>query len=58
MGNIANAWASVREEVPEEITLVAVSKTKPVEAVVEAFGAGARMFGENRALEVECKHES
>ena len=58
MGNIANAWASVREEVPEEVTLVAVSKTKPVEAVVEAFGAGARMFGENRVQELVGKHES
>lgn len=33
---------------PEDITLVAVSKTKPVEAIVAALAAGQMVFGENR----------
>ena len=40
---------------PDEITLVAVSKTFPVEAVREAFAAGIRHFGENRVQEWERK---
>jgi pyridoxal phosphate enzyme (YggS family) len=40
---------------PDEITLVAVSKTHPAEAVREAFAAGVRVFGENRVQEAEPK---
>jgi pyridoxal phosphate enzyme (YggS family) len=40
---------------PEEITLVAVSKTKPVEAVVAALAAGQTVFGENRVQEAAAK---
>jgi PLP dependent protein len=40
---------------PKEITLVAVSKTHPVELVREAFAAGATDFGENRVQEAESK---
>lgn len=58
MGSIKTAWESVRAEVPNEVTVVAVSKTKPIEDVVEAFGAGARMFGENRVQELVGKHET
>jgi len=36
---------------PSEVTLVAVSKTHPVETVADAAGAGLRVFGENRAQE-------
>jgi pyridoxal phosphate enzyme (YggS family) len=36
---------------PDEITLVAVSKTHPVETVIEAYQAGLRHFGENRVQE-------
>jgi pyridoxal phosphate enzyme (YggS family) len=38
-----------------EITLIGVSKTKPVEAIREAFAAGVRHFGENRVQEWEGK---
>lgn len=57
MGAIAQAWEHTRAEVPDHITLVAVSKTKPLAAVEEAYGAGARMFGENRVQELVGKHE-
>jgi len=40
---------------PEEITLVAVSKTHPPERVREAFAAGLRDFGENKVQESEAK---
>ena len=56
MGAIAQAWELTRAEVPDHVTLVAVSKTKPLAAVEEAYGAGARMFGENRVQELVGKH--
>jgi PLP dependent protein len=40
---------------PEDITLVAVSKTKPAEAVVAALAAGQMVFGENRVQEAAGK---
>jgi PLP dependent protein len=40
---------------PEEVTLVAVSKTQPASAVLEAVAAGALDFGENRVQEAEAK---
>lgn len=58
MGAITEAWAKTRAQVPEHVTLVAVSKTKPVEAVQEAYAAGARSFGENRVQELVTKHEA
>lgn len=39
----------------DDITLVAVSKTKPISAIIEAYNAGVRHFGENRAHELEQK---
>ena len=40
---------------PEEVTLIAVSKTKPIEALKEAYEAGARDFGENKVQELMDK---
>jgi pyridoxal phosphate enzyme (YggS family) len=40
---------------PEDVTLVAVSKTKPAEAVREALAAGQTVFGENRVQEAAAK---
>ena len=37
---------------PEEVTLIAVSKTKPVPMLMEAYDAGARDFGENKVQEI------
>ncbi len=42
----------------EEITLVAVSKTKPLRMIQEAYTAGQRHFGENRMQELQEKAES
>lgn len=48
---------------PEEITLVAISKTKPLEDIEKAYGCGQLHFGENRAKELQdkmeaCSHEN
>ena len=40
---------------PDEVTLIAVSKTNPAQAVVEAAAAGVQHFGENRVEEAESK---
>lgn len=48
---------TVRKTIPSGILLVAVSKTKPVEDIQEAYDAGQRVFGENHALEMRDKHE-
>jgi len=65
MTSIADRLERVRERIaraaeragrkPEEITLVAVSKTFPAEAIREAYVAGVRHFGENRVQEWEGK---
>jgi len=51
---IAQAAARAGRD-PSEITLVAVSKTKPCEAIREAISAGATILGENRVQEAETK---
>ena len=40
---------------PKEVTLVAVSKTKPIEMLQEAYKAGSRCFGENKVQELISK---
>lgn len=42
---------------PGEVTLVAVSKTKPAEMIQEAYDLGQREFGENKVQELTAKHE-
>ena len=47
----------VRATIPSNVTLIAVSKTKPVSDLQEAYDAGQRIFGENKALEMRDKHQ-
>ena len=47
----------IRATLPEGVTLVAVSKTKPVSDLQEAYDAGQRIFGENYPQEMRDKHE-
>ena len=42
----------------EEVTLIAVSKTKPVETLQEAYDLGVRIFGENKVQELTAKNEA
>ena len=47
----------IRATVPSSVTLVAVSKTKPISDLQEAYDAGQRVFGENYPQEMRDKHE-
>lgn len=46
---------NIKQELPDQVLLVAVSKTKPVEDLQEAYTAGQRVFGENKVQELEQK---
>lgn len=52
---IAENLSLVLKELPEHVQLVAVSKTKPSSFIIEAYDAGERHFGENKALEMRDK---
>jgi len=45
-----------QKQIPKGVKLVAVSKTKPVEDIREAYKAGQRIFGENKAQDMAEKH--
>lgn len=55
MNQIAENIAVIRAQLPPHVTLVAVSKTKPIQALHEAYSAGQRDFGENYVQELEEK---
>ena len=55
---VADRIQEVRRELPEGVTLCAVSKYHPIEAVKEAYEAGQRIFGESREQEVRLKWEA
>jgi hypothetical protein len=50
--SIADNLKNISTTLPEQVTLVAVSKTKPLSALQEAYDAGQRVFGENRVEEL------
>lgn len=47
----------IRAELPDGVTLVAVSKTHSAEAIREAYDGGQRIFGESRPQELKSKYE-
>lgn len=47
----------IKKEITSDVCLVAVSKTKPKEAILEAYQGGQRVFGENKVQELVQKHE-
>src|ERR1700761_2334692 len=56
--SIADNIKSLKNEtVPIKVSLIAVSKTKPVEDIQQAYDAGQRLFGENQVQELMEKHE-
>lgn len=57
MTGIARNIEEIRKTIPEGVRLVAVSKFHPAEAIMEAYGAGQRIFGESRAQELVAKHK-
>ena len=58
MSAIANEITKIKSSLPATTRLIAVSKTKPVEDLQQAYDAGQRVFGENKALEMRDKHEA
>ena len=57
MKNICKNLKKIKDSIPPEVTLVAVSKTKPVEDILEAYQCNHRHFGENKVQELVDKHE-
>ena len=55
--SIQNNLKRIEATIPSYVTLVAVSKTKPVEDLQEAYDAGMRDFGENKIQEMSDKYE-
>lgn len=55
--SIADHLNTIRKSIPETVTLVAVSKTKPNADILEAHEAGQRIFGENKIQEMTQKWE-
>ena len=57
MSITANISAIKKEIGTSNVKLIAVSKTKPAESILEAYEAGHRLFGENMVQELVEKHE-
>ena len=55
--SIKDNLLKIKSVLPEHVTLVAVSKTKPVSDLMEAYNAGQRIFGENKIQEMTEKWE-
>ncbi|MCK0109198.1 YggS family pyridoxal phosphate-dependent enzyme [Flavobacteriaceae bacterium S0825] len=55
--SISTNLNNIKSQLPEHVTLVAVSKTKPVSDLMEAYTAGQRIFGENKIQEMVEKYE-
>ncbi len=55
---IAENIKNILKTLPSEVTLVAVSKTKPNSSILEAYQTGHRIFGENKVQELCAKYES
>lgn len=53
---ISERLEAIKLEIPQEVTLIAVSKTKPAHILLEAYQAGQRHFGENKVQEMVDKH--
>ena len=55
--SIAENIEKVKANLPENVSLVAVSKTKPAELLLEAYNCGQRTFGENKVQEMVWKYD-
>jgi pyridoxal phosphate enzyme (YggS family) len=56
--SIAKNLQQIKSTLPDNVRLVAVSKTKPNEAILEAYQTGQRIFGENKVQELTDKYET
>ena len=57
MMSIKTKLSQIKTQIPDHVTLVAVSKTKPVEDLMQAYDCGQRIFGENKIQEMAEKHQ-
>ena len=53
--NIKNNINNLRETLPPECKLIAVTKTQAIEKIMEAYNAGQQIFGENKVQELHPK---
>lgn len=53
--SISENIKNLKDSIPEMVTLVAVTKTKPISDLMKAYDAGQRIFGENKIQEMESK---
>ncbi len=56
--DIGKEILAIKKELPENITLVAVSKTKPNEDIMAAYNVGHKIFGENKVQDLVTKYET
>ena len=56
--NIKENLLQLKSKIPKSLTLVAVSKTKTNDHIMQAYNAGQRIFGENKIQEMVLKYES
>jgi pyridoxal phosphate enzyme (YggS family) len=55
--SISENILKLKKELPKEVTLVAVSKTKPISDIEQAYNSGQLIFGENKVQELVEKYE-
>lgn len=55
--SLSENYLQIKSSIPEHVSLVAVSKTKPVSHLIEVYNAGQRIFGENKIQEMTEKWE-
>ena len=56
--SISDKIQSIKKELPNNVTLVAVSKTKSEEEILQAYNSGHKIFGENKVQELVEKYEN
>ena len=56
--SIAENINQIKDRLPQHVRLVAVSKTKPIELILEAYHQGQKAFGENKVQEMTGKYEA
>lgn len=56
--SISKNLIEIKSTLPEQVTLVAVSKTKPIPDLMEAYNVGQRIFGENKIQDMAEKYEA
>ena len=56
--SIKDNLKNIKSTLPKQVTIVAVSKTKPIADLLEAYNAGQRVFGENKIQEMAAKYDA